>query len=213
MNSDRWFQGRDLVAGTAPPRALLRLPRLVVDAGAVLAFVTVILITNYALVGYPNVKLFDLLVFTAGYTLGFRRGAAVAIGAWMVYGNFNPYGLTSLPLLFVVTASETLYAGAGALIRRVAPSSGLRFTPGWKSLIFGGAAIVCTVSYDLLTNLYTGVHWAQLSGSTDYIRWVWVALFNPGALFFMAAHVASNFTFFTAFAPALVKGAAKIKGV
>lgn len=212
MNSNRWFQGQNPVAGTAPPRALLRLPRLVVDVGVILAFVTVILVTNYALAGYPNVKLFDLLVFTAGYTLGFRRGAAVAIGAWMVYGNFNPYGLTTLPLLFVVTASETLYAGAGALIRRAAPPSGLRFTPGWKSLIFGGAAIVCTLGYDLLTNIYTGVHWAQLSGSTDYIRWVSVALFNPGALFFMAAHVASNFTFFAAFAPALVKGAAKIKG-
>ena len=180
MNSDRWFPGRNPVAGASPPRALPGLPRLVVDAGVVLGFVTVILITNYALVGYPNVKLFDLLVFTAGYTLGFRRGAAVAIGAWMVYGNFNPYGLTTLPLLFVVTASETLYAGAGALIRRVAPPSGLRFTPGWRNLIFGGAAIICTLGYDLLTNLYTGVHWAQLSGSTDYIRWVWVALGTSG---------------------------------
>ena len=211
MNSDRWLSGRNLVVGVIRPGVLPRLPRLAVDAAAVLAFVTLILVTNYALVGYPNVKPFDLLVFTAGYTLGFRRGAAVAIVAWMVYGNFNPYGLTTLPLLFVVAASETVYAGAGALIRRLVPPSGLRFTPGWRNLIFGGAAIVCTLGYDILANLYTGVHWAQLSGSTDYLRWVRIALFNPGALFFMAAHVSSNFTFFIAFAPALIKGAEKIK--
>ena len=46
------------------------------------AFILAILASNYALASQPNVKLFDLLVFTAGFTLGFRRGALVAAGAW-----------------------------------------------------------------------------------------------------------------------------------
>ena len=40
------------------------------------AFILAILASNYALASQPNVKLFDLLVFTAGFTLGFRRGAS-----------------------------------------------------------------------------------------------------------------------------------------
>ena len=47
-------------------------------------FLAAILGTNYALSALPNVKLFDLLVFVAGYTLGVRRGATVAVGAWFV---------------------------------------------------------------------------------------------------------------------------------
>ena len=192
--------------------ALAGLPRVAVEAGVMLAFAAVILATNYALVGYPNVKLFDLMVFTAGYTLGLRRGAAVAIGAWLIYGNFNPHGPTTLPLLLVVTASEIVYVAAGALLRRVVHPSGLKVVPGLRSLLVGGVAIACTLTYDVFTNVYTGVHWAQLSGSTEYLRWVVTAIFNPGALYFTAAHVCSNFVFFTAFAPALMKGIEKLKG-
>jgi len=49
------------------------------------AFVLAILATNYAFAGLPNVKLFDLLVFVAGYTLGLRRGLIVAGGAMLLY--------------------------------------------------------------------------------------------------------------------------------
>lgn len=195
----------------AKPRALLNPPRVAAEAAVILAFAAAILATNYALTGFPNVKLFDLLVFLAGYTLGFRRGASVAIVAWLVYGNFNPYGPTTLPLLATVMASETVYAGAGALARKVTSPNSVRLLPSRASLLFGGLAILSTLAYDAATNLYTGVHWAMVSQSTDYARWVLVALFNPGALFFTAAHLSSNLLFFTAFAPVLIKGVERIR--
>ena len=186
-------------------------PRILVEAGAILAFVAAILATNLALTSFPNVKLFDLMVFLAGYTLGFRRGAAVAVAAWLVYGNFNPYGPTTLPLLATVMAAETVYAGAGAFVRRMVAPGSVRLLPSRSSLFFAAAAVVSTLAYDIAANLYTGISWAMFAGSTDYSRWIVIALFNPGALFFTAAHLSSNVLFFAAFAPLLVKGAEKIR--
>jgi len=202
-----WAPGR-----AARPGVLLNPPRLLVEAGTILAFVAAILATNYALTGFLNVKLFDLLVFLAGYSLGFRRGASVAVLAWLVYGNFNPYGPTTLPLLATVMASETVYAGAGALVRKAVSPTSIRVLPNRGWLLFGGVAILCTLAYDGLTNIYTGISWAMIAQSTDYSRWVLTALFNPGALFFAAGHTVSNFLFFTAFAPVLIKGTKRLSG-
>ena len=187
------------------PGILLNPPRVALEAGAILAFVAAILAANYALAGFPNVKPFDLMVFVAGYTLGFRRGVTVAALAWLVYANFNPFGPSGMPLLLVLMASETVYAGAGAMLRRVIAPASVRALPSRSSLVFGGAAIVCTLAYDGVTNLYTGISWAYMAHSADYFRWILIALFNPGALFFTAAHLSSNFLFFTAFAPILIK--------
>ena len=210
-HTDGLIQARAISGPWARGWRGLHVPRTLADATAMLAFVAAILATNYALASFPNVKLFDLMVFLAGYTLGFRRGAAVAVLAWLVYGNFNPYGPTTLPLLATVTAAETIYAGTGALVRRVVPIGSVRLLPSKSSLLFGVAALVCTLGYDVATNVYTGISWAMFASSTDYIRWATVALFNPGALFFTAAHLSSNILFFSAFAPLLIKGAEKTK--
>ena len=198
--------------GVVRPRALSNPPRQLVDAGVIAAFVTTIVATNYALISYPNVKLFDLMVFVAGYVLGVRRGIAVAVLAWVVYGNFNPYGLTTMSLLVTVMASEAIYAVAGALVRKVLPPSRVSLFPGrGHLLLLGGVAVVCTLAYDLSTNIYTGISWAQWANSTDYIRWIRTALFNPGAAYFYAAHIGSNLLLFTALAPILIRGAEKFR--
>jgi len=176
------------------------------ELGIPLAFILAILAANYALASYPNVKLFDLMVFAAGYTLGFRRGVLVATGAWLVYGTFNPWGTAGPLLLVVLMTSEVVYALAGAGLRKLLSPRQLRLMPDWRSLLFASAAIASTLAYDVLTNVYTGVVWAQMVGGVEYGRWIWIALFNPGALLFSAVHVASNVVFFTVFGPALVKG-------
>ncbi|MBI2165209.1 MAG: hypothetical protein HYU29_02245 [Chloroflexi bacterium] len=210
--SSRPVHGREGLGAVARPIRVLPLPGILVKAVPVLAFVALILATNYALTRFPNVKLFDLLVFVAGYTLGVRRGVAVAGLSWLVYGTFNPFGPAGFPLLAVLMASETVYALAGGVVRRLLPPGRLSPTPGAKSLVLGGVAVLTTLAYDVLTNTYTGLAWASLAGSADYWRWVRVALFNPGALFFAAAHTASNLLFFTAFAPLLIKGVERIRG-
>ncbi len=186
--------------------------RLWIETLVISAFVAAILGTNYALAGLPNVKVFDLLVFVAGYTLGLRRGVAVAMGAWLVYGTFNPWGAAGPVLLMTLMTSEVVYALAGAGLRMVVPPGRLRVLPGRRSLLFAAAAVVCTLAYDAATNVFTGLAWAQMAGGTQYVRWLLVALFNPGALLFSAMHVGSNVALFALAGPALIKGIEKGKG-
>jgi hypothetical protein len=175
-------------------------------------FIAAILGTNYALSALPNVKLFDLLVFVAGYTLGVRRGATVAVAAWLVYGQANPWGYAEPTLLATLMGAEVGYAIAGAVVRRLVPASSVRLRPSAGWMAFAGAAAVSTVAYDVATNAYTGLLWAALAGADDHAAWVWVALFNPGALFFAAAHLTSNIVFFLAFGPPLVRAADIARG-
>ena len=187
------------------------LPQWLTQAGAMAGFVAAILLSNYALQNFPNVKLFDMLVFLAGYSLGFRRGAAVAAAAWLVYGNFNPFGPSGMPLLLVLMASEVGYALAGAMARRLLqPSRITGLLPSKASLVFAIAALVSTLAYDFATNVYTGLSWAALAGSSEYARWIGVSLFNPGALHFMAAHLSSNLVFFVSLAPIAIVAARRL---
>ena len=185
--------------------------RVLVDMATIASFIGVILATNYALAGLPNVKLFDLMVFVAGYTLGLRRGMAVAAGAWLIYGNFNPWGTAGPVLLATLMGSEMVYAAAGAGMRMLVPPDRLRARPGKRSLLLAAVAVACTAAYDGATNVYTGLAWAQFAGSSDYGRWVLVALFSPGALMFSAVHVGSNILSFSLAAPLLIKGIEKGK--
>ena len=189
----------------APVRALGR--ELVLPA----AFIAAILASNYALASQPNVKLFDLLVFAAGFTLGFRRGALVAAGAWLVYGTFNPWGAAGPLLLATLMMSECIYALAGAALRLLVSPGRLSLLPGRWSLLLAAAALVTTLAYDAVTNVYTGIVWAQMTGGLEYKRWILTALFNPGALLFSAWHVGSNIVFFGLLGAAVIKGAEKAR--
>ncbi|MBI4298830.1 MAG: hypothetical protein HY666_03630 [Chloroflexi bacterium] len=179
--------------------------RVWVEGLVLLAFCGAILATNYALTSLPNVKIFDLMVFVAGYTLGFRRGAAVAAGAWLVYGTFNPWGATSPALLVTVILSELVYALAGAFFRRLIAPDKLPLRPGLHTIALVAVAVASTLAYDISTNIYTGISWAQFARSSDYGRWIVIAIFNPGALWFSGVHVGSNILFFSLLAPLLVR--------
>jgi hypothetical protein len=169
------------------------------------AFVLAILLSNYALAGLPNVKLFDLLVFVAGYSLGMRRGLLVAM---LLYDVANPWGPAQAPLLMTKVGAEMGYAVVGAVFARLGMMRALRLGPSKASVGFVLAALFTTVAYDIATNLYTAYFWAGIAGGTDYMRWVGVTLFGPGALLYMALHVGSNVALFPAFGPLLIKAAA-----
>jgi hypothetical protein len=175
------------------------------------AFVAAILLSNYALSGLPNVKLFDLLVFAAGYALGFRRGGLVAVSAWLVYGSFNPWGPTHALLLLSQMAGQLGYAGAGVLVRRLVPPSKVTLRPSMATPVFVLAAIAATLVFDLITNMYTGYYWAAMTGGVEYGRWIWTALMSPAALFFVAVHVSSNALLFPVFGPLLIKNVERAK--
>ncbi len=175
------------------------------------AFVLSILISNFALADLPNVKLFDLLVFVAGYSLGMRRGLVVAASGMLLYEIGNPWGPAQAPLLLTKIGAEMVYAVAGAVFARFSLISPMRLGPSRTSVGFVVAALVTTVAYDLATNLYTAYFWAGLAGGTEYIRWIGVTLFGPGALLFMVLHVGSNVVLFPTFAPLFIKGAEQVQ--
>ena len=168
-------------------------------------FVVLILVSNYLLSSLPNVKLFDLMVFLAGYTLGIRRGITVGIVAWFFYGQINPWGIASAPLLITLMASESVYALAGSLVSKVTHSKKVSVKPGVNHLLFLSAAVIATPIYDIFTNISTGYFWATIAGSSEYGHWIKSALLNPGALFFMLVHMGANAAFFTILGPALAK--------
>ncbi|MEX2430327.1 MAG: hypothetical protein WD645_00230 [Dehalococcoidia bacterium] len=179
---------------------------------APVAFILAAVISSYALSGLPNVKLLDLLVFVAAYSLGLRRGMTVAVGTWLVYATFNPWGPTHLLLMSTQLVAATGYVAAGVAMRRLLPPSRMRLRPSRATPLFIAAALVSTLLFDVLTNLYTGYHWGVIAGGSDYGRWVWTAVTNPGALFFMAVHASSNAMLFPVFGPLLIKGAERAKG-
>ena len=71
--------------------------------------------TNYALIGVPNVKIMDFIVFMGGFCLGPLVGASIGIFTWAVYGAINPYGF--IPQILLATMfSEAIYGLIGGLL-------------------------------------------------------------------------------------------------
>jgi hypothetical protein len=144
--------------------------------------------TDYALIGIPNVKVMDMLVFLSGIWMGPLWGAAAGALTWMVYGTVNPYGFNILIFLTVVPM-EMLYGVLGGLLRRRALLPGIENV--WAFAMVGLGA---TLAYDLVTNSVTG------------------AFFNNSAMVgilsgifpFSVAHLVSNFLLFMVVAPVAV---------
>jgi hypothetical protein len=111
--------------------------------------------TNYALIGFTNVKFMDLIVFVSGLAFGATVGSSIGALTWLVYGTLNPYGF-SLPILFATSLSETIYGVAGGSLRKLGllSNTGLAksqiLTDGVK---FAAIGFLLTFIYDLLTNM------------------------------------------------------------
>lgn len=155
-------------------------------------YVASILATNYMLIGLPNVKLFDMLVFLATYIHGVRVGASVASLTWLVYGTINPYGAAPPPLLTTQIASEMVFVLCGALARRLNQVEGRRLL--WALL--GGLG---AITYDFITNVYVGIF---------FYNNVVVALIM--GIPFSLAHTLANIAFFSLVAPPVTRLVARL---
>ena len=145
--------------------------------------------TNYVLIGIPNIKLMDLLVFVSGYTMGSLVGALVGALTWLVYGTLNPYGF-NLPTLIVTSTGESVYGIVGGLSMRFGlritnhpPKIGREFL--WDGLKLGILGFLVTFVYDLFTNVVTALVF-------DVPILAWIAVGAP----FTLTHEVSNFFFF-----------------
>ncbi|MEM2273527.1 MAG: hypothetical protein QXX56_04840 [Candidatus Bathyarchaeia archaeon] len=149
------------------------------------------LASNYVMIGIPNVKFMDLIVFLSGYLIGLIPGVLVGVLTWLVYGTLNPLGF-NLIILAATCLSETLYAIFGWLSRRLNlssdASSPLKINGGtfWlTNLKFGIIGFFATFIYDLITNIASVVI-VGLPPIMAIITGAWFAVI----------HEASNFLFF-----------------
>ncbi|HVP23152.1 MAG TPA: hypothetical protein VMS77_04495 [Conexivisphaerales archaeon] len=171
---------------------------------AILAMMVALIVgTDYLLIGLPNVKLMDMLVFLTGLWLGPAYGAAAGCFSWAIYGTVNPLGF-NLVTFATVVPMEMLYGVLGGLIgRRRSPSaSGM----AWR---FGLVALLATLAYDLVTNAVTGaLFYAPGSLGPVYLpSWAWGIVFG---IPLSVVHIASNLLQFIVLAPLLAAEANRV---
>ncbi|MEM1550755.1 MAG: hypothetical protein QXR13_02335, partial [Candidatus Bathyarchaeia archaeon] len=148
------------------------------------------LASNYVMIGIPNVKFMDLIVFVSGYLIGLIPGILVGIFTWLIYGVLNPLGF-NLVILVATCLSETVYAIFGWLSKRSIGSSviaSLEINGGsfWlTNLKFGIIGFFATFLYDLITNIASVVI-VGLPPVMAIISGAW----------FATVHEVSNFVFF-----------------
>lgn len=188
----------------------------------VAVFSALSLATNYALIGFQNVKLMDTFVFIVAFLFGLRLGIGVAVSTWLVYGLVNPNGVDGPLILSFLIAGECFYALGGAILSKTSVGQELsrikstddtttdgrtslfrklgrliRKSNPTPSLVFALVGLQATFGYDLLTNFAS---WLFLTSSL-YQAFI---LGNIVGVPFSIAHEGSNAIFFGAVAPAVI---------
>lgn len=161
-------------------------------------------VSNYAMIGIPNIKFMDLFVFVSGYLMGVFPGAIVGFLSWLVYGSLNPLGF-DLGIYIATCLCEMLYGVAGGLFERFGLHSNLSSVNVKENIFwltnfkFGIIGFLLTFIYDLFTNIVFGLIYG-LPVPLALIRGV------PFAI----AHEVSNFFFFFFGCSILIKAIKKI---
>ena len=130
---------------------------------AAVSIITAIIVSsNYVLMGFPQIKLMDSMVFLTGYLFGVRAAVSVSILSWLVYGSINPLGTAGFPLIVVLMIGEMVYGIAGYIFRKYykMPSK-LKKNPIDMVMILGCISVICTFVYDIWTNAIEGLIFFQ----------------------------------------------------
>ena len=118
----------------------------------VATLVALCIATNYALVGVPNVKLMDFIVFVGGFCFGPFTGVLIGILTWAVYGAINPYGF--VPQIWLATMFfESIYGLVGGFLGRYFDSTSFDGQRLKLSALFGIVGCVLTLTYDSIINV------------------------------------------------------------
>jgi len=138
--------------------------------------------TSYMLVAIPNVKLFEMIIFLAGLLFGKRIGSLVGFLSGLIYGVFNFYGASPLPLLAVQLVAYTLLGLLGGAMMRsrvrlvITPVSQAVF-----ALIAIGFSLAYALGADYVYALVIGI---------NYLIWI-----LQGAVFTIILVVCNAITF------------------
>lgn len=180
--------------------------RVSTRAALVAVFTALSLGTNYAMIGLPNVKLMDALVFLAAFLFGLQIGVGVAATTWAVYGFVNPYGQAGPILLAFLITGESFYALAGAVLGRASFSKELLSQGpafGRLSYVFGTVGLITTFAYDVLTNFAS-----YLFLTTTLYQALLIGLITGAP--FALLHGLSNLVFFATVVPATIIGSKRV---
>lgn len=163
------------------------------------------LASNYAMIGLPNIKIMDALIFIAAFLFGWTVGIGIAVSTWAVYGFANPYGQAGFPLIVFLVIGECFYAIGGAGLRRTTLAKELLAERRLSSdfgiiFVFGVLGLVLTFAYDALTNFATYMFLASSFYQAFLIGMI------TGAPFALT-HELSNLVFFAAVSPASILAA------
>ena len=142
----------------------------------------------------PNFEVLTLVVFCSGVLLGARDGALVGGITMLVFSLLNPYG-PAPPLVTAAQVTGSVMSGlAGAAFRGLGLAE--RPLPA-RVAALALAALIVTASYDLLTNVATGLVFGQMR--------TWLVAGIPFALW----HIGYNVLLFVTLGPPLTAVSAR----
>lgn len=160
--------------------------------------------TSYALYPLPNVKLMDLIIFTAAYCFGLPVGLSVAAISRLVYGTINPYGFAGLPLLLILVAAEEVYAVFGWLLSRFSrfEDATVPHRSLGKYVRLAAAGGFSALIFDVVTNAASGL---LAYPNLDVVQAMLIGVLTMNfPLPLGVIHQASNTVLFAVVAPALI---------
>jgi len=177
------------------------------DVAVVAVFSAVIVASDFALVGFANIKLMDTIVFLVAFVFGFKQGAAVAVVSETVWSIVSPWGPAGAVAPFLI-AGELLFAVAGWGASKVWGTEKAGLSP--TAIFIGATLAICAFVWDFETNAASALlwYWPKLTLG-EVLGYELAGFVFPTPL----AHELWDFALGTFMAPAAMLAAARVRRV
>ncbi len=170
-------------------------------------FTALSVVLAYILVSLPNIELFTLSIFLAGFIMGKKEGFFIGTLSALIFVFFNPYGVSPLPLLTYQIIHYAFTGLIGALTHDVLegrsfyrPELDLYTLP--MMILFGFIGGIITISFDIITSFIGAI---TIYGTLD----AFIPYFLSGVVF-TTIHEAGNILGFVFILPGLIQVVHKI---
>jgi hypothetical protein len=167
------------------------------EVAAVAVFSALVVGSDFALAGFVNFKLMDIIVFMVAFVYGFRTGAAVAVVSEAVWSVVSPWGPAGFMTPFLI-GGELLFALAGWGASRIWSKEG---PLALRSIFIGATLAICAFVWDFEVDAVTALVWYGFGVSVPQllVTEFWGYLFP-----FPLAHEIADFMLGALLAPAAI---------
>ncbi|MBA7639969.1 hypothetical protein ES703_47630 [subsurface metagenome] len=165
-------------------------------------FSALAVVLGYMLASIPNIEIFTLMIFLAGFIMNKKDGAIVGLLSSIIFIFFNPFGPSPPPLFFYQLTHYTLTGALGGLTQDYLCNKKY-FKPREDlyvfqiMLIFGVLGASITFIYDILSTLFGGF---IVSVTIEYF----IASYLSGIIF-TTIHLVGNTLGFIFLLPGLIQ--------